>query len=81
LQCKEIKEKLEKANNNKQDYKNKIDICINDIKKTKYLNNVELTDIGLLLEKKLIKDIENFNYAIGEEEKAYILMRILEKII
>ena len=81
LDFQEIKEKLEKANNNKQDYKNKIDICINDIKKTKYLNNVELTDIGLLLEKKLIKDIENFNYAIGEEEKAYILMRILEKII
>lgn len=81
LDFQEIKEKVEKANNNKQDYKNKIDMCINNTKKTKYLNNVELTDIGLLLEKKIIKDIENFNCAIGEEEKAYILMRILERII
>ena len=77
----EIKGKVETVNDNEQDYKNKIYICMNNNKKAKYLKNVEVTDIGSLLEKKIIKDIDNFNYAIDEEEKAYILMRILEKII
>ena len=59
----------------------KIDISFDDKKKTKYLHGVELSDIGKLLETKIYKDINNFNYSINEEEKAYILIKILKEII
>ena len=59
----------------------KIDMSFNNIKKTKYLDDIELSRMGELLENKIRKDINNFNYSIDEEEKAYILVKILKEII
>lgn len=76
-----IKEKIELIEKEKRDYDNKLYINFNNREKIKYLKNINLSEMGLLLEKKLIKDMENFNYAIDEEEKIYVLIKILDQNI
>jgi energy-coupling factor transporter ATP-binding protein EcfA2 len=78
---KEIKNKISNANIKKNNDFIRIDVSIDSKKKAVSLKEVQLSAMGKLLKKKIINDIENFNYAVDYDEKIFILISVLQNII